>query len=184
MDQCSGITKKGTQCKNKIKKDTQKCHLHNDKPVKSTKKQNCQAYNCSKKANHSNKNGSYCKKHVDQYKLDKPEECPICMNDLLEEKEPLSCGHWVHKNCILEWKDQCPVCRSKIKLSKSERQKLRNQNQTEDEEDVHQINYREFLIYLDFLRNTDINEFLNYTRDLGMITDLEGFDLLLIEQGL
>jgi hypothetical protein len=190
MDQCTSITKKGTQCKNKISKNcdkiSDKCHIHNkcttNYKIKKKKKPQCQAHNCTKNGNYTNQNGNFCKKHVHQYKLEKPEECPICMNDLKDEKEPLSCGHWVHKNCILQWKDQCPVCRAKLKLSKEERQKFRIHQQ--EDQDIHEVNRTEFLMYLDYLRNNDLLQFFNYMQDLGMIYHPEDFDMLLLEYGL
>jgi len=41
------------------------------------------------------------------------EDCPICMEEIKEEKDVLVCGHVFHKNCILEWKkikSACPFC--------------------------------------------------------------------------
>ena len=45
----------------------------------------------------------------------KPEECPVCLEDIRKEKYPLSCGHWVHKSCIeKQVKNECPLCRSRL----------------------------------------------------------------------
>ena len=64
----------------------------------------------------------YCSRHVKLFKYPKPEDCPVCCESLSDLPQPLSCGHWVHKNCVLKWgKDQCPVCRSNITLTKKER---------------------------------------------------------------
>lgn len=56
---------------------------------------------------------------------DKPDSCPICMDDLNEEDNPLDCGHWVHLHCLLNWKEiqklkniKCPVCRQDIDINK------------------------------------------------------------------
>lgn len=55
------------------------------------------------------------------FKCDKPEECPICYESLNTEK-PLSCGHWMHKCCVIKSKkDECPICREKIELTVEER---------------------------------------------------------------
>jgi len=63
---------------------------------------------------------------------DKPDSCPICMDDLSEEETPLHCGHWVHLHCLLNWKEiqkfkniKCPVCRKNIKLNKKKEKKDR-----------------------------------------------------------
>ncbi len=63
----------------------------------------------------------YCPLHIRLFKFPKPAECPICTDSLDNISQPLSCGHWVHKSCVLKWKDQCPVCRAKIRLTKRER---------------------------------------------------------------
>jgi len=74
--------------------------------------------------NKPSKQGNYCHLHNKMYKFDKPEECPICMDNINEELRPLDCGHWVHKQCLLKWNDICPTCRNPIKLSRSERRIL------------------------------------------------------------
>ena len=59
------------------------------------------------------------------YVSEKPCECPVCFESLKNEKKSLSCGHWVHKDCIIKSKkDTCPLCRQTIKLNKEERFKL------------------------------------------------------------
>lgn len=47
---------------------------------------------------------------------EKPEDCPICLGDLKDQKLPMSCGHWCHKKCMEGWnertsKNTCPVCK-------------------------------------------------------------------------
>jgi hypothetical protein len=55
------------------------------------------------------------------FKCEKPEECPICYESLNID-EPLSCGHWMHKCCVVKSrKDECPICREKIDLTTEER---------------------------------------------------------------
>lgn len=57
---------------------------------------------------------------------EKPSECPVCYEPLNENKA-LSCGHWVHKSCIIKSKkDNCPMCRQKVKLSRREREDMYN----------------------------------------------------------
>jgi hypothetical protein len=56
---------------------------------------------------------------------DKPDNCPICMDDINDEDTRLHCGHWAHLHCLLNWKEiqklknmNCPVCRQDIDLNK------------------------------------------------------------------
>lgn len=57
---------------------------------------------------------------------EKPSECPVCY-EALETDKALSCGHWVHKSCIIKSKkDNCPMCRQKIKLTRREREDMIN----------------------------------------------------------
>lgn len=74
---------------------------------------------------------TFCNKHTKMYRYEKPEECPVCMEDLQNEKYPLrgevegKCGHWVHHSCVISsGKQECPICREKIKLKKEELSKL------------------------------------------------------------
>lgn len=60
---------------------------------------------------------------VNQYRFPR-EECAICL-DCIKDEEPLSCGHWIHRSCVLKWRDECPICRDKIELSNLERQSLK-----------------------------------------------------------
>ena len=60
-------------------------------------------------------NGKYCYDHNYKYRLDKPEECAICMEYISEKTEtPLECGHWFHKSCLLQI-NKCPLCREELK---------------------------------------------------------------------
>jgi hypothetical protein len=75
---------------------------------------------------------TFCRKHSKIYKLEKPEECPICMDSLDNEKYPLRadndekvCGHWVHHSCVISsGKQECPMCREKIKLNRQQQGEL------------------------------------------------------------
>jgi hypothetical protein len=68
----------------------------------------------------------FCKKHSEQFKFDKPDECCVCLEDLKDEKYPLrDCGHWVHHKCvIMSGKDECPCCRGKVKFNKEQQAAL------------------------------------------------------------
>jgi hypothetical protein len=69
---------------------------------------------CNKPSLASSRNSNYCSKHAHTYRLEKPEDCPICLEKISEETErPLSCGHWIHKNCFNKCQsNNCPICRS------------------------------------------------------------------------
>lgn len=71
-------------------------------------------------------NYKYCTKHIHKQEpiqnIEKPTECPVCMEHLEEDEKPLACGHWVHKPCIIKsGKGQCPICRFELYLSTKER---------------------------------------------------------------
>ena len=55
----------------------------------------------------------YCENHEHKYRLEKPNDCAICMDHVSEQTEiPLECGHWFHKQCLLQTnKHVCPMCR-------------------------------------------------------------------------
>ncbi len=58
------------------------------------------------------------------FTCEKPCECPVCFEPLNEDKS-LSCGHWVHKTCIIKSKkDTCPLCRKQVELSNEEKDSL------------------------------------------------------------
>ncbi|MDD4930607.1 MAG: RING finger domain-containing protein [Candidatus Colwellbacteria bacterium] len=66
--------------------------------------------------------GKYCKLHHKQFSLEKPEDCPICMESLHNVDRPTHCGHWIHKDCLMKWKeDTCPMCRAPIKFTAEEK---------------------------------------------------------------
>ena len=67
---------------------------------------------------------------------DKPNECPVCY-EILRTSKPLSCGHWVHKKCIVKsLKNECPICRKEVELTdleKVEIKYLKGLNQVEQQ---------------------------------------------------
>lgn len=72
--------------------------------------------------------------------FEKPEECPVCMESLCDQKEPLEpCGHWVHRDCQIKSGPTCVLCRTPINLSRCEKQKidrmLRQRKRNEEKED-------------------------------------------------
>ena len=47
------------------------------------------------------------------------QNCVICMSELLNCRKLAPCGHLFHYKCLFEWvqtKQECPVCRSPIKI--------------------------------------------------------------------
>ncbi|VVU94514.1 TPM domain [seawater metagenome] len=59
-------------------------------------------------------------KEVKEGLLCQPETCSICLNTMhaIECLEITNCNHIYHSNCIKHWlrrKDNCPICRQKIK---------------------------------------------------------------------
>lgn len=47
------------------------------------------------------------------------EECVVCYN-LIEDEPCLPCDHWVHRACVLQWRQDletmCPICRRPVSL--------------------------------------------------------------------
>jgi len=78
-----------------------------------------------------------CEKHIQTLQLfDKPDECVICTESISELEFPLSCGHWIHRECQLKFKETCSYCRQNILLSNDEKQtmELTNKKHREYEE--------------------------------------------------
>jgi len=116
--QCEAITKSGLRCNYKCK-DGNLCGKH--KPKISANEKHCKGLNivqsfilkkCEKTCSED-----YCDTHKNKYRLEKPDECPICMDEISEISEiPLECGHWIHKECLkLTNIHKCPMCRCPMK---------------------------------------------------------------------
>jgi hypothetical protein len=66
-------------------------------------------------------NKRYCTAHKKQYALEKPDECPICLEEFKNDEEPWPCGHYIHRSCITSsLKAECPLCRTTLKLRPEE----------------------------------------------------------------
>lgn len=51
---------------------------------------------------------------------EKPEECPVCLEEINCD-EHLSCGHYVHKKCVIKSKKTCcPMCKGEVVLESTE----------------------------------------------------------------
>ena len=79
-------------------------------------------------------NYNYCTRHIHEQSplqiIDRPDECPVCMDHLERDEKPLTCGHWVHKECIIKsGKGQCPICRFELYLTLKERHECTNYRQ-------------------------------------------------------
>jgi len=49
-------------------------------------------------------------------------QCVVCLEELFEDKKITPCNHSFHLHCILEWlnsKENCPLCRTKLKMDKA-----------------------------------------------------------------
>lgn len=85
--------------------------------------------------NNNDNNKKYCSTHKKQYALEKPEECPVCLEEFKADEEPWSCGHYVHRSCITKsMKAECPLCRTKLKLTLEEENQIRNRSNREREQ--------------------------------------------------
>jgi hypothetical protein len=73
----------------------------------------------------------YCNWHLQNIPFRKPDDCPICMENMKAVPMPLECGHWVHRKCLLGWSDICPICRAPVKLTSEER-KVVDERRAED----------------------------------------------------
>ena len=118
--QCEAITKNGSRCSYKCN-DGNLCSKHKPKipenEIKHCKGLICNVQSfiltkCEKKCS-----GEYCDTHKYKYRLEKPDDCPICMDEISETTEiPLECGHWIHKDCLRPTNQRkCPVCRCPMK---------------------------------------------------------------------
>jgi hypothetical protein len=62
---------------------------------------------------------------ITDWKQEKPDECPICCGEC--EENPLTCGHYVCSNCIVNTKKAtCPCCRQDVALDIPVYQRLYN----------------------------------------------------------
>lgn len=56
--------------------------------------------------------------------FDHPGDCPVCCMEIGQE-ERLSCGHYIHKSCIIfSAQTVCPMCRQEVELTREEHIKL------------------------------------------------------------
>jgi hypothetical protein len=105
-----------------------------------------------------------------QFQAEKSQDCPVCFESLDNENKTLSCGHWVHKECIIKSKkDCCPLCRQTVNLSLEEQynlQELQHQEKRESprialNEEINRVVSRYIQNYIDM----DIDEDEYYEED-------------------
>jgi hypothetical protein len=90
--------------------------------------------------NHIDQKGQeYCNYHIKfNVPLKKEDSCPVCFESSDNIQFPLSCGHWIHRECIYKWgKSKCPLCRKEIYMSKRERLQL-NQSDPNTIDEMHE----------------------------------------------
>jgi len=136
-------------------------------------------------------NKSFCKKHNQKFKYDKPDDCPVCTESLKDEKYPLiNCGHWVHYNCIIEsGKAECPMCRTSATLTRELKKELtkkskqrKEENEREELETVREMfadeNYDMILyrVFRDLYTNGHSDEDINDLLDNDIFTHMERID--------
>jgi hypothetical protein len=109
-NQCDGLTKNNIRCTRMTEHKYCKIHL----PVSPPK---CIGLNFNLSKCDELCSGEYCDTHKYKYRLDKPDDCPICMDEISNKTEiPLECGHWIHKECLKPTNlHKCPVCRQEMK---------------------------------------------------------------------
>jgi len=87
--------------------------------------------NC--KLNHIS-NSLFCKRHSNtvkpKYNLQRETECQICTEEFDVNDNPLICGHYIHRHCVVNWgKNVCPVCRTNIPMTNKELEKIEQVNE-------------------------------------------------------
>jgi hypothetical protein len=63
--------------------------------------------------------------HDQTFFEDIPDDCPICCEEINKKSDPLTCGHWIHRTCVVKsGKAECPLCRSRVYLTYPEMSEL------------------------------------------------------------
>lgn len=111
----------------------------------------CCIYKTKKPCRKKVKEGDMCTYHKNIIKKNstyKEESCCVCLENFENNFIPLKeCKHYVHIECVINsGKDQCPICRVKIKLNRSQKmelKKVQTKNRIEEEERYRQELIRE-----------------------------------------
>ena len=65
------------------------------------------------------------KGEISNFVEEKVDECHVCRKTFEENDKPLSCGHWICKECVCQsGKAECPLCRKKIDMTTNEIRKM------------------------------------------------------------
>ncbi len=66
---------------------------------------------------------------ISEFKENKPDVCPVCLNNSLDESDKLTCGHYIHRNCfLLTDKTICPICQQEVYLTIDELEEIIKKN--------------------------------------------------------
>ncbi len=126
-----------------------------------TIKKNCVVDKCRYKAT---THYGLCKHHCGEHKRDR-EDCVICTDSV---KKPISCGHWIHFECIMATgKKECPLCMMTLKLTKEEQQQFKQYNKNRctkrnnveryrNEDELYMTEAERFGLYLDAAIGNDL----------------------------
>lgn len=132
---CSKLTKKGTPCSFKAKKNGL-CGRHSKITIKKTfticKGLTKKGTSCKNKGKYD----GYCGRHKNKKIKKEKKTCIICLDDITNSYSKLDCNHCYHVMClfndITQFKNknsECPICKSKIpntEYLKEEHKKIRN----------------------------------------------------------
>ena len=82
------------------------------------------------------KDFQFCRIHLKNmkpiYNLPREDTCIICTEEYKKTEPPLLCGHYIHRRCIVQWgKEECPICRNYIPLTKKELDEIKNKRDAE-----------------------------------------------------
>lgn len=117
-----------------------KCWMKNCYNLRDERGHYCQSHSCSVKSCKNvyigeDSGKKYCPEHKKQYSLEKPEECPVCLEEFKIDEEPWPCGHYIHRSCITQsLKAECPLCRARLYLRPEEEREINDRsNQVREE---------------------------------------------------
>jgi hypothetical protein len=144
-------------------------------------------------------NKSFCKKHNQKFKYDKPDDCPICTESLKDEKYPLiNCGHWIHHSCVIEsGKAECPVCRAAVALTRGLKKELtkkskqmKNEREIEEFEEIREMvlaeqednNMMLYRVFRDIYHNGHSDEDINELLEHDIYTHMEHIDDYIVSE--
>ncbi len=142
------------------------------------------------------KNSVLCKYHslANKFKSIVPpasDECPICLDSIINDELILSCSHKAHKKCISEMiKLECPLCRAPIDVLDSNTKEKIEKKGAEYLEEVREAQNQEFFQNLERERalenlplrlppQAEIMLALKYVVQLGIPVSLIPTDILL-----